>query len=117
MGSLTPREIAESIVNARAERRDPEQILDWAVGALYLYCDEEARQKATEMALVTLRNGLPGHVPYAWNGAERYRQMGIAMSLFRIRQRIRAAQRLMQETVTWPENGVSAMQNGRENGG
>ena len=37
MGSLTPREIAESIVNARAERRDPEQILDWAVGALYLY--------------------------------------------------------------------------------
>ena len=75
------------------------------------------RRMATEMALVTLRNGLPGHVPYAWNGAERYRQMGIAMSLFRIRQRIRAAQRLMQETVTWPENGVSTMQNGRENGG
>ena len=59
------------------------------------------RRMATEMALVTLRNGLPGHVPYAWNGAERYRQMGIAMSLFCARQRIRAAQRLMQETIEW----------------
>ena len=56
----------------------------------------------TESAPVRLRNGLPAHVPYAWNGAERYRQMGIAMSLFTVRQRIRAAQRLMQETVRRP---------------
>ena len=61
MGSLTPREIAESIVNARAERRDPEQILDWAVGALYLYCDEEARQKASLKAAIFPGMALVSH--------------------------------------------------------
>jgi hypothetical protein len=75
------------------------------------------RRMATETAPKGYTNGRPLHIPYRWNGAERYRQMGIAMSLFRIRQRIRAAQRLMQETVTWPENGISTMQNGHDNGG
>ena len=59
-------------------------------------------ENALKMALNYHQNGRPIHVPYAWNGAERYRMMGIAMSLFTVRQRIRAAQRAMQETVTWP---------------
>jgi hypothetical protein len=56
---------------------------------------------ALRLAPTGHRNGLP-IVPYSWHGgAERYRQMGIAMSLFCARQRIRAAQRLMQETIEW----------------
>ena len=54
---------------------------------------------ALRMAVIGSQNGRPIHVPYAWNGAERYRQMGLAMSLFTVRQRIRAAQASMIETV------------------
>ena len=49
-----------------------------------------------------VQNGRPAFVPYTWNGAERYRRMGLAMSLYAVRQRIRAAQRAMRETVMWP---------------
>ena len=63
------------------------------------------RRMTTEIALVTLRNGLPEHVPYVWNGAKRYRQMGIAISLFCVRQRIRRAQADMIETCRGAQSG------------
>ena len=55
-------------------------------------------ENVLRMARSGHRNGLP-IIPYSWNGgAERYRQMGLAMSLFTVRQRIRRAQAAMIET-------------------